>query len=358
MEDNAIKLKIFLRRFTRIKAIFAGIMFFSVVLWVLLAVHFPLYSGAFIFIYLFTILLLRQYSISNMASLYHGTRTTFIESVKYRGYIYKALAISIIIGFFRVFIEIYYFLHRILNFIPYYIFVIILNLLLLCLILVYRKITHKSNLFNKTTVDAGVDYREIAELLQKKFEITGVSVRILKNNKYRLFNIFSLLINKNSSFMVFTRDFSGYLAREETIGIMAHEMAHIKNKDSYRFFIVYSMLIFLFMDILLVPYIFDKGLLLISLAIDTIILAIFATRIPLLLYRRKREIKADITATKYGFGFSLIKGIEILDSLNVYPIQKVKGIMSTHYSFQERKKKIEEYAGNYINSAKDEINLH
>ena len=75
---------------------------FLVVLWRLLAIHLPLYFGAFIFTYLFTVLLLRQYSVSHMASLYYGTRTTFVESIKYRGYIYKVLVISIIIAFFRV----------------------------------------------------------------------------------------------------------------------------------------------------------------------------------------------------------------------------------------------------------------
>ena len=158
-------------------------------------------------------------------------------------------------------------------------------------------------MFNKTTVDSGADYREIAESLEEKFQTTGVSIRILKNNIYKLFNTFSLFINKNSSFIVFTRDSSGYVSKDEITGIMYHEMVHMKNKDSYRFFIVYSMLIFLFIDIIPVPYIFDKYFLFLSLAVDSIMLAIFATRIPLLLYRRKREIKADIIATKYGFSF-------------------------------------------------------
>ncbi len=356
MDDNAIKLKMFVKHLTRIRTLYAGTISFSTSFWILIADHFAIYYGIIFFIFIFPVMLLREYSISRAVGSYYGTSANFFESLKSHSYIYKALILSIAISFFRVFIFTYYTVHRALIFVHYYYIVIILNILLLCLILIYRKISHNRNMFNKNTYNLDGVYSEILDELQNKFGIKGVNLKILKRNTYKIFNAFTVTVNKNLSFMVFTRDFSEYLNKEEITGIMAHEMAHIKNRDSYRFFIVYSLLLFAIMNILLIPYIFNKSYLLLSLFIDILVVIIFATRIPLLLYRRHREIRADITAAKYGFGFVLIKGIEILDRMNGYPAKKVKGILATHYSFEDRRKKIEEYTGDFGCTA-NEINL-
>ncbi len=344
MKNTDTDFRLLIQSILNTRVLFTFILTFSTVLWILMSYNFSILYGFIMFIYIFLLSSEYRYHISKSIASFYNKNIGFGESITENGYIYKIITFSVIISFYRVLIDILHIIYVTLDFIPFYIFVIIFNVLLLSLILIYRKLKYKSTMYDKKTVSPPDEYLEIGKLLEEKFSINGVIIRILKHNRLGLYNAFSLKINRNLSFIVFTRDFLNALTMNEITGIMAHEMAHIKNNDAYRFFIVYTMLLFLIFDIIFVTYIFIPSYLFLAAVVDIIIIITLGTRLPQVLYRRHIEKMADITAAKYGFGESLISGIEKLNSLNMFPAKKIKKVIFTHYSTEERRNIIERYA--------------
>ncbi len=344
VQDQDREFRLLIQRLSNTKALFVLILIFSTVVWILTSYNFSILYGFIMFLYTFLLFSEYRYHISKSIASFYNKNIRFGESIKENGYIYKIIIFSVIISFYRALIDVLHLIYITLDFIPLYIFVIIFNIVLLSILFMYRKLKYRSTMYDKKTIPAPAEYLEIGKLLEKKFGVNGVIIRILKHNRLDLYNAFALKINRNLSFVVFTRDFSGALTMDDITGIMAHEIAHIKNNDAYKFFTVYSMPIFLIFDIIFVTYILIPYYLFLAELVDIILIISLTTRIPPVLYRRHIEKMADIAVAKNGYGEYLISGIEKLNSLNRFPAKKIKQVIFTHYSTDERRNIIEKYA--------------